>query len=127
MDRLIGQVNQGATARSWRRRSLALVLLIAICSGHWASFFSEAPASPAVTRAFESREPGNGLGHELACVIDSASLATDQSRFDVEAIVPADAGGARLAPTFARSCDHSIETLALTPGARRAVLQVFLI
>ncbi|MDQ3693750.1 MAG: hypothetical protein M3464_08985 [Chloroflexota bacterium] len=127
MNRMIEHANQSGGARRWRRWSLVLVLLVFICSGHWASVFSEASNSSAVTRTFEDPETGYGFGHALTCVIDGARLATDRSRFDVEVIVPADAGGARLAPASARSCDHPIEALALTPGARRAFLQVFLI
>ncbi len=118
---------QPKDGRRWRRWALPLVLLVFMCSGHWASFSADASANSAGTGLLERRGTEGGLSHAVDCVIGGALLATDRGRFNLDVIVPADAGDVQLAPTHTRALGPPIATLALSPRARRAFLQVFLI
>lgn len=110
-----------------RRWSLAIVLMVFLCSGHWAALSASAVGSSSALSTIERNEAGNGVGHAIECVIGGVLLATDRTRSDFEVICPTDVDEAQLAPTRVPSLDLLGDSSVVASGVRRALLQVYLI
>lgn len=110
-----------------QRWSLAFAFLLVLFTGHLTFVATSLSGSAAGAAAADSGTPEHNPDHGPACAIDGPLGLFDRGRLGSFELEAADPGCQRLVADATVKVDFVVQAPPLTSGARRALLQIFLI